>query len=135
MRATRVITLRNILSFAAIVEIGTAVGLLVDPAIVVALLVRGEISDNWVVLARTLGITLLALGLACWPQRRATVGGSATPTALRGMLAYNGLVALYLGYAGLALHLGGPLLWPAVALHALVAVLLVWTRRDASRGV
>ena len=45
------------------------------------------------------------------------------------MLTYNALVALYLACLGTVAHMGGVLLWPAVALHAAVALLLVWTRR------
>jgi hypothetical protein len=30
-------------------------------------------------------------------------------------------------------HLGGVLLWPGVALHAVVALLLAWTWRDGRR--
>ena len=47
--------------------------------------------------------------------------------AFRAMLIYNVLIALYLAYLGAAEHLGGVLLWPGVALHAIVALLLVWT--------
>ena len=113
----------RILAFAAVVEIGTGMGLIVAPAIVVALLARGEITDLVLLLARVLGITLLALGLACWPKRQKPEGRLA---ALRGMLAYNGFVALLLAYAGSALRLAGPLLWPTVVLHGVVALLLVW---------
>jgi hypothetical protein len=45
------------------------------------------------------------------------------------MLTYNALIALYLAYLGTLGHLRGFLLWPAVALHAVVAALLVWTWR------
>jgi hypothetical protein len=47
-----------------------------------------------------------------------------------GILLYNAVVALYLAYLGAIAHIGGPLLWPAVALHAVVALLLIWARRD-----
>jgi hypothetical protein len=46
--------------------------------------------------------------------------------AFRAMLAYNALIALYLGYLGFVANVGGVLLWPAVALHAAVALLLIW---------
>ena len=41
------------------------------------------------------------------------------------MVVYNVLIAGLLAYAGTAGGLGGVLLWPAVAVHALVGVLLV----------
>ena len=41
------------------------------------------------------------------------------------------LIAVFLAYLFVIEHLGGVLLWPAVLLHAIVAVLLVWSRRRA----
>jgi Ca2+/Na+ antiporter len=99
---------------------------MIDPAIVVAWLLGTEVSGVGTLLGRCFGIALLALGLACWPGRHRAEGGS---PAFRAMLIYNVLIALYLAYLGTAGHLGGVLLWPAVALHAVVALLLVWTCR------
>ncbi len=48
------------------------------------------------------------------------------------MSVYNALIALYLGYLGAFQHASGLLLWPAVLLHAVVAVLLVRNERSAS---
>lgn len=45
------------------------------------------------------------------------------------MLAYNALIALYLAYLAAAKQAGGLLLWPAILLHAVVAVLLVYAAR------
>jgi hypothetical protein len=120
-------TLQRILAFAAVVEIGTGLVLMIDPAIVVTLLLGTEVSGAATLLARCFGIALLALGLACWPSRQRAEGGS---PAFRAMLTYNVLIALYLAYVGTGGHLGGLLLWPAVGLHAVVALLLVWTGRD-----
>ena len=122
--------MRKVVYFAAVVETATSVALIGVPALVVPLLVEGEISNLVLVVARVLGITLLALGLACWPQRQRTGAGMA---AFRGMLAYNGLIALFLAYVGAVLRLGGPLLWPSVALHAVVALLLIWSLRAVRR--
>ena len=47
--------------------------------------------------------------------------------AFRAMLIYNVLIAVYLAYLGTIGHAGGLLLWPGVALHAVVALVLVWT--------
>ena len=58
---------RRILAFAAVVEVGTGLVLLIDPAIVVALLLGAEVSGVGTLLGRCFGIALLALGLACWP--------------------------------------------------------------------
>ena len=45
----------------------------------------------------------------------------------------HGLDVMALAYLGVVGHLGGLLLWPGVALHAAVALLLVWTWRSGRR--
>jgi hypothetical protein len=118
------------LAFAAVVEIGTGLVLMTDPAIVITLLLGAEVSGAGTSLGRCFGIALLALGLACWPsgQRAESVW-----PAFRAMLAYNVLIALYLAYLGTVGHLKGVLLWPGVALHAVVALLLSRMWRDERR--
>lgn len=119
-------TTRKVLAFSSIAEAGTALALMFDPALVVRLLVGAEISGIAVVLGRCFGIALLALGLACWPGRERAESNAA---AWRAMLLYNAGIALFLVYLFAAEHMAGILLWPAVVLHAAVALLLVWTRR------
>jgi hypothetical protein len=41
---------------------------------------------------------------------------------------YNVLITIYLAYLGIATGLAGMLLWPAVALHAVLSIALVRTR-------
>jgi hypothetical protein len=43
------------------------------------------------------------------------------------------LIAFYLAYLGAVAGQGGLLLWPAVVLHAVVALLLIWTARTDQR--
>lgn len=47
------------------------------------------------------------------------------------MLTYSALVTVYLGSVGIRGDWVGPLLWPAVALHALLTLLLgrVWFKQ------
>jgi hypothetical protein len=113
----------RILTFAAAVEVGTGLALMVTPAIVVKLLLGMEISEVGTMLGRCFGIALLGLGLACWPNRESG------PAAFRAMLIYNVLIAAYLSYLGTAGQRGGLLLWPGVALHTMVVLGLVWTWR------
>ena len=124
-------TLRKILAFAAVVEVGTGLVLMIDPAIVGVLLLGAEVSGVGTLLGRCFGIALLALGLACWPGRQRA---ESDVPAFRAMLIYNVLIALYLAYLGTVVHLGGLLLWPGVALHAVVALLLVRASRDGRRA-
>ena len=113
---------RRILSFAAVAELGTGLVLMIDPAIVVTLLLGSAVSGTGILLGRCFGIALLALGVTCWPNRQRA---ERSLPAFRGMLTYNVLIALYLAYVGTVGHLRGLLLWPAVVLHAVVALLLL----------
>jgi len=123
-------TSMKVLVFAAVVEIGTGLALMFDPALVIAMLVGESKSTEGMQLGRLAGVALIALGFASWPSRTGTE--SAAP-AFRGMLFYNVLVALYLAYLGTLGHLSGLLLWPGVALHFVVALWLIWTWLNGRR--
>ena len=116
------------LAFAAVVEAGTGLALLIDPALVATLIWGAELAVMAPVLARCFGIALLALAIACWPGQR---GRGAGTSPLRAMLVYNALLALYLAYLGAVQHLSGLLLWPAVVLHTALALVLAWPGRRA----
>lgn len=64
---------------------------------------------------------MIALGASCLP--RSVLGRLGQ--ALVGMLTYSLLVTLYLLYLGVRGEWVGPLLWPAVAAHAVLTMLLV----------
>lgn len=106
--------MRGVLALAAVAEATTGVALLIVPALVVPWLFGAELAGVSITLARVAGIALIGLGVACWPG----------PPVL-GMLTYGAGAAMYLAYVGLAGDSGGILLWPAVALHGLLVVLLI----------
>jgi hypothetical protein len=116
---------RKVLTFSAAIEAATGLAALGVPLFVGQLLLGVEVSGVASVVVRCFGIALIALSVACWPGAEATV---LRRGAVRGMLLYNGLIALCLAYAGGVDGLRGPLLWPAVILHAVVALLLVRPR-------
>jgi len=122
--------MNRLLALSALLEAATGLALMAFPSVVVRLLIGSEISGAGVPVGRVAGIALLSLGCACWPGRQVE-GGS---QALRAMLAYNGLVTIYLAYLGFAEHLGGPLLWPAVSVHAVMTLLLIITSGRAHPG-
>lgn len=113
------------LAFAALAEIATGIALLVVPSLVARLLLGTEVTGVAVAVGRVAGMGLLSLGIACWP------GKEPTRTALGGMTTYGLLVTLYLSYLGTRGEWVGPLLWPAVALHAMLTILLAheWFNR------
>jgi hypothetical protein len=90
---------------------------MIVPSLVGRLLFGEELTGIVIPVARVLGIALIALGVCCWP-------GS---TALCGMLTYSALATLYLLYLAIRGEWVGPLLWPVVALHGILTVLLAWT--------
>jgi hypothetical protein len=74
---------------------------------------REELAGVAIPVARVAGIALIALGIACWPG-----------PPLVGMLIYSAIVGLYFAYLGFAVGFAGVFLWPAVALHAVLSILL-----------
>ena len=109
--------MKTLLTLAGLVEVATGVALLIAPALVGRLLLGAELVGVAIPLGRVLGIALLALGLGC-----------SSGSLWLGMWVYTTLAALYLAYLGIATEYAGMLLWPAVAAHAVLAVLLVRTR-------
>jgi len=107
--------MNRVLIFAAVGEAGTGLALLAVPSLVGQLLLGEKLTGIAIPVARVAGIALIALGVACWPG-----------TPLAGMLTYSAVVTLYLGYVGFAGGSGGILLWPAVAGHAVLTLVLAW---------
>jgi hypothetical protein len=105
--------MKKVLVLAAVGEVATGVALLVVPSLVGQLLLGGELTGIAIAVARVTGIALVALGVACWPG-----------TPLLGMLTYSAAATLYLAYLGFTGASTGLLLWPVVALHFVLTVLL-----------
>jgi len=117
--------MNNILRFASLSEAATGLLLIVDPQLVVRLLFGMELGGSGGILGRMLGITLVAIGVAGWPAR-------SSAQAILGWLLYAVLAAVYMIMVGLGGN-AGILLWPAVLLHALLAILLIWAWRKERR--
>ena len=115
--------MKKTLIFAATIEAATGLALLIVPSFVAQLLLGEELTTAAVPVARVVGIALIALAIACWPG-----------PPIVGMLIYSTVVALYLAYLGFAGTFTGVLLWPAVVLHLILTMLLIWvlfTKDDA----
>ena len=118
--------MKRLLVFVAACEGLTGLLVLASPALVSRLLFNAEVAGAGVAISRLAGISLIALAVACWPDRDLR-------RAVLGMLTYNLLTTLLLGAVGASGDVG-MLLWPAAAAHAGLAVLLVWTWRQARRA-
>jgi hypothetical protein len=105
--------MKKLLTLAAIAEGATGVALIVVPSLVGRLLLGAELSGVSGVVGRVAGMALVALAIACWPGQ-----------ALLGMLTYSTLATVYLAYLAFGGEWVGPLLWPAVVLHAVITIFL-----------
>ena len=106
----------------AVIEVGAGLALLGFPSAVAVLLLGTPLETSAALtVARVAGAGSLALGVACWlargdMQSRAAIG------LVVAMLLYNAAAVAVLAYAGIGLGLYGALLWPAIFLHAAMAV-------------
>jgi hypothetical protein len=119
--------MKKILILASVAEGLMGFVLLVYPPIVIRLLFDSEIAGVGIGMSRLSGITLIALGVACWPAHD-------TRRAFLGMSTYSLLAMLYLVRVGVNGG-AGSLLWPAVAAHAGLSALLArawWRERQAA---
>jgi len=110
------------LSVTALVEATTGLCLLILPALLFAVLLGLDpTTADAIFVGRLAGAALLAIGVASWMARV----NERTPAQfglLTGILVYNVAATLLLAYAGAVLKMVGVLLWPAVALHAVLAI-------------
>jgi hypothetical protein len=113
---------RPLLIVTALVETPLGVMLLVAPALVARLLLGVSLdAPAAFIVARVAGAALLSLGGACWLAR-----DDGPSRAGRGMVAvmllYNCAAGAVLANAAVGVRLVGVLMWPAVALHAVLAI-------------
>src|SRR5947199_6618123 len=113
--------MKRFLTLTAIIEAATGLALIAVPTIVVRLLLGAEISGASIPLGRVAGAALLALGVACWLARDDTQSRAARGLVVA-MLIYNIPATAVLAFAGIGLGLHGVALWPAVVLHAAMAL-------------
>ena len=119
------------IAVAAAIEVGTGLILISFPSLFVRLLLGVELSEPGKIVGRLTGFSLIALVLACWPG--AEPEGQAAKS-LRALFVFSLLVALYLAYLGIGTDFVGPILWPAVVLHSVVAIVLAGAWVNNSRG-
>jgi hypothetical protein len=114
--------MKKVLVVAAIAEAVTGLALMVMPSLLGRLLLGEELAGVAIPVARVAGIALIALGIACWPG-----------PPLVGMLVYSAAVGLYLACLGFVVGFAGIFLWPAVAVHLVLSILLgrAWISKEA----
>ena len=127
---TQRVVARTLLIVTALVETPIGLMLLVSPAVVVAFLLGVSLDAPAAsIVGRIAGAALLSLSGACWLAR-----DDGPTRARRGLVAalllYNCAAGAVLADAGAGGRSVGVLLWPAVALHAGLALWCIATLRS-----
>ena len=107
-----------------IIEVGAGLALLVVPDVVIRALIGSDDGVAATVVARVLGGALVALAIAGTLARDAAAERAVVPA----FVVYDVATAMILAAASLAGTASGILLWPVVALHAVLAVVLLVAR-------
>jgi len=120
-------TIRTLVVLSAAVEMATGIALMAAPGFISQALLGQNLSGTGIAVARLAGLGLFSLGLACWPGQ-----ADVTPREVRGLLVYNLLAALYLGYLRVGAGFVSYLLWPACGFHVLMTMLIAIQSRRRS---
>jgi len=130
---------KSLLIVTALAETAVGVMFLVSPPLVAALLLGASLNaPAALVVARMAGAALLSLACACWLARN-DGANRAVPGLVASILLYNSVAVVVLANAAAGARLVGVLTWPAVALHAALALWCtaclgsgrrLWTRRN-----
>ena len=124
--------MKSLLIVTAALETAIGLALLGVPSLVISLLLGGSLdAPAALVVARVTGAALLSLGVACWLARNDQQSRAATGL-IAAVLLYNVAAVSVLVYASIYLGLTGIGLWPAVLLHAALAVWCIaclWNQR------
>jgi len=125
--------MRTLLITKSAVEVLAGLALLLVPSTVVSLALGVPLElPVGLVLARCVGVILLAVGIASWVERNHSESRGAIGLIV-GLLVYDVSVVVVLLLARLAEHLSGIALWPAVFLHSGLGVWSLLCLRNKPR--
>ncbi len=111
-------------------EVLTGAGLIVAPSLLARLLFGSDLNPAGEATGRVGGLVILCLAAGCWPR-----AATAESHALMPLTALSWLAAAFLIVTGLIGANVGILLWPAAALHLILAILLTraWVKARAAK--
>jgi hypothetical protein len=106
----------------ALLAVAAGLALAAFPSPMISLLTGSPLDTRpGLIVGRLAGVALVTLGLVCWLARD-DQQSRGTASLIAAVLFYNVAAATLLAYARLGLGLSGMGLWPAVALHAILAL-------------
>jgi hypothetical protein len=114
--------MKILLILTAGIEAATGLALVLSPSVLASMLLGASLdTPAGLVIARIAGGALLSIGTACCVARNDHQSRAATGL-IAALLLYNTAAVAVLVYASMGLDLSGIGLWPAVILHAALAV-------------
>jgi len=131
LNATRSISTKLWTRAAAGLEVLTGIGLIIAPSLLARLLFGSNLNAAGEATGRISGFVMLCLAAGCWPH----AGERSRHQALVPLVALSWLAAAFLVVSGFIGANVGLLLWPAAALHLILAVVLTWTWRAAPAAI
>ena len=115
--------MKSFLTYSAIIEALTGLGLLIVPSKVVLILLETELNAPLdIILSMVAGAAIFSLALICWFFRLQT----ASLISVKGMLFYNVAVASVLLYGAWGLGFKGFALWLVIVFHFIQTVICVF---------
>lgn len=119
MKGSVIMSAPALLSADAALEGATGLALMAVPEAVVRLVFGAEIPAIGAVPARLAGIAIVSLAMGCW-----LAWAKSPAAALAALFVYNLLSGVYLAILGIQAEFVGALLWPALAVHGVFALLI-----------
>lgn len=113
--------MKKLLMFTSIVETTLGILLLLFPYLIVKLIFGIEATDAVNILCRLAGMVFISLGLACFPVNEVRM-----VTAVRGMIAYNLMAAIFFCYVKIENTFDGVMLVPALVFHAFITACFIY---------
>lgn len=120
--------MKTLFAVAAGTEMLPGLTFVVTPSLQAELLFGASLTASGeIMMARVLGVVMMALGLAFWQGRKDPGAPTARGLAVA-VLVYNTAVAV-LAASGVGSHVSAVGIWPAIGLHAALAVWCAWSLR------
>ncbi len=104
-------------------EVLTGLALIGAPSLLARFLFGSDLTAAGEATGRISGFVMLCLAAGCWPR----AGESGRHQAVVPLVVLSWLATAFLVITGLIGANVGLLLWPAAALHLILAILLTWT--------